>query len=97
MKAINALFDWVEYRLEQGWMRRAYLAIATLMLWKVTEWAMIFAQTSKLSGSDIALIIGAASVPASAVAKFAFDAYLDSRKRGTDSMSTTTTTVESTK
>jgi hypothetical protein len=41
---------------------------------------MAFAEASKLPGTDIGIIIGAVSVPASAVSKFAFDAYLESRK-----------------
>lgn len=78
---IDRIFRWTETRLDEGgWVRKSYLVVATVMLWKVTEWAMVFAQTSKLTGTEIAVIIGAVSVPASAVAKFAFDAYLESRR-----------------
>jgi len=78
---ITKAFIWLETRLDEGmWVRRAYLVIATLMLWRITEWAMMFAQTSKLTGTEIGVIIGAVSVPASAVAKFAFDSYQESRK-----------------
>lgn len=82
---LTAVFQWVEKRLDEGgWMRRSYLVAATVMTWRVTEWAMLFAvsaSTSKFTGMDIAAIIGAASLPVSAVAKFAFDAYLESRKK----------------
>jgi hypothetical protein len=78
---ITKSFVWLETRLDTGgWVRRIYLLIATLMLWRITEWAMAFAEASKLPGTDIGIIIGAVSVPASAVSKFAFDAYLESRK-----------------
>ena len=64
---INQVFIWLETRLDEGgWVRRAYLVVATLMLWRVTDWAMAFAQSSKLTGGDIGIIIGAVSVPASA-------------------------------
>lgn len=93
---ITKIFEWLETRCDEGgWVRRSYLVVATLMLWRVTEWAMVFAATSKQTGTEIGVIIGAVSVPASAVAKFAFDAYLESRRAAPgESYSRTKETVD---
>ena len=78
---MTKLFEWLEARLDQGgWVRRTYLVVATVLTWKVVMWSMSFAEASKLAGSEIALIVGAVGVPIAAVQKFAFDAYLESRK-----------------
>lgn len=82
---ITRLFRWVETRLDEGgWVRRAYLVIATVMLWRITEWAMAFTTSpaaNRFTGLDIAAITAAVSAPASIVAKFAFDTYIESRKQ----------------
>lgn len=78
---MTRLFQWLETRLDEGgWVRRTYLVAASVMTWKVTIWSMVFAEVSKLPGVETAAVIGAVGVPIAAVQKFAFDAYLDSRK-----------------
>jgi len=78
---MTKLFEWLEERLERGaWFRRVYVVVATVMTWRVTEWAFGYAATSKLPGIEQAAVIGAVTLPASAVVKFAFDAYMESRK-----------------
>lgn len=81
MNWLTTGFEWLEQRLDKGgWVRRTYLVVATILTWKVVIWSMAFVETSKLVGSDLAMIIGAVGVPIAAVQKFAFDAYLESRK-----------------
>lgn len=96
----TAFFVWIETRLDEGgWVRRTYLVIATVMLWRIAEWAMTFTLlpgAARFSGSDISLITGAVSVPASIVAKFAFDAYLESRRKASGESSATSSTTTST-
>lgn len=82
MDRLTNAFRWLETRLDEGgWVRRAYLLAATVMTWRVTEWAMGYVTTSKLPGLEQAAVIAAVTAPSAAVAKFAFDAYLDSRKK----------------
>lgn len=84
MKWLTSCFVWIETRLDTGgWVRRIYLVVATYMLWRITEWAMAFASNApvRFTGTDLGVIIGAVSLPASAVAKFAFDTYVESRKK----------------
>ena len=81
MSWITTAFEWAETRLDKGgWVRRTYLVAASAMTWKTVIWSMAYAETSKLGGADIAMILGAVGVPIAAVQKFAFDAYLESRK-----------------
>lgn len=97
---ITAAFVWLETRLDDGgWIRRTYLILATAMTWKYVLWAMGFATTSPRVGSDVAMIIAAIGVPIAAVQTFAFNAYLESRKRvpGETGTTTTTSTLEVTK
>lgn len=78
---MTKLFEWLEERLERGaWFRRIYVVVATVLTWRVTEWAFGYAATSKLPGIEQAAVIGAVTLPVSVVAKFAFEGYLASRK-----------------
>jgi hypothetical protein len=78
---LTTSFEWLEQRLDKGgWVRRTYLVVSTVLTWKVVIWSMAFVEASKLGGADIAMIVGAVGVPIAAVQKFAFDAYLESRK-----------------
>lgn len=79
---MTKFFEWIEDRLEKGaWFRRSYVVVATVLTWRVTEWAFTYAATSKLAnGVEQAAVIGAVTLPVSAVVKFAFDAYMESRK-----------------
>lgn len=77
---MTKLFEWLEVRLDEGgWVRRAYLVAATVMVWKFMLWAMGFAETSPRIGSDVAMILTAIGVPLSSVTGFAFSQYLKSR------------------
>jgi len=74
-------FIWLETRMDDGgWVRRAYLVIATGMTWNFVQWAMKFSEVSARPGGDVAMIIGAIGVPLSAVTGFAFSSYLKSRE-----------------
>ena len=78
---MTRIFEWIEDRLEKGaWFRRTYVVVATAMNWRVIEWSFDYAKTSKLSGVEQAAVIGAVVVPAAAVLKYGFDAYMESRK-----------------
>lgn len=77
---INKIFDWVEFRLDQGWTRRAYLFVSIVTTLQMVFWAQDFAVTSPRTGADIAMIIGAIGVPLSTLTGFAFSNYLTSRK-----------------
>lgn len=89
---MTRFFQWLELRLDEGgWVRRAYLVAATVLAWKVTQWGMEFAEkvlhaimADPANASAIMIAAGALIVsvvaPVMAVLKFAFDAYLDSRK-----------------
>lgn len=78
---ITNFFKWLETRLDEGgWVRRAYLVLATAMTWKVVIWAMEYAdKNSARPGADVALVIGAVAAIVAAVQTFAFNAYLKSR------------------
>lgn len=77
---ITFAFEWLEKRLDDGgWVRRAYLVLATAMTWKYVLWAMEFAVQSPRDASGVAMIITAIGVPVAAVQTFAFNAYLKSR------------------
>lgn len=78
---VNQSVLWLEKRQDDGaWFRRGYVVMATGLTWQVTLWAMRYAETStRTSGSDIALIIGAVVAPTGTVAAFAFKQYLESR------------------
>ena len=93
---ITRLFIWIETRFDDGgWMRKAYLALASLMTWNFVIWSQNFAMTSPRPGADIAMIIGAIGVPLSAVTGFAFREYLESRRTPPgETLSRTTTTLE---
>ncbi len=78
---ITGVFEWIENRLDTGgWIRRAYLVLATGMTWKVIIWAMAYAEANAgRPGSDVALVIGAVAAIVATVQTFAFKSYLESR------------------
>ena len=53
------------------------------MTWRVSVWAMGFAETSPRPGIDIAAIIAAVTAPVTLFAGSVFKGYLESRERGT--------------
>lgn len=73
---------WIEERLDGGgWVRRAYLVLATGMTWKVILWAMDYANANVAkNGTDVAIVIGAVAAIVATVQTFAFKSYLESRK-----------------
>lgn len=95
MNRFNAIIKWVETRLDEGgWVRRGFLVFSGVMLYQAQQWAFAFATGApvRFTGTDIAAIVAAATVPASIVAKFAFDAYLESRKRPSGTITRESTT-----
>lgn len=60
--------------------RRTYVIVGTCLTWVVTNWAMHFAETSKLSGTEMAAVIFAVTSVPGALLKYAFDAYNEARK-----------------
>jgi len=77
-------FQWVETRLEEGaWFRRLYVIAATCLIWRVTVWAMGFAEANAMRpGIEVAAIIAAVSAVPGAVVTFAFNQYLNTRTVG---------------
>lgn len=76
MKHLTDFWDWVDAR---GIKRSVVLGVAIYQTWLVTIWAMDFASNSLRPGGDIAMIIGAVSLPCSTFAGFVFRAYLESK------------------
>lgn len=76
MKYLTEFWDFVDQR---GVMRRLVLGIAIYLTWKVTLWGMTYVEGSTRIGSDLAMIIGAVTLPVSTFAGFVFRSYLDSR------------------
>lgn len=71
---------WLETRLDEGaWFRRIYVLTATWLTWASVRWAMYFAETSKLSGVEVAAVIAAVEAPIAVVQAFAFNHYLGAR------------------
>lgn len=72
-----AFWDFIDRR---GVIRRAVLGAAIWMTWRVSAWAMWFAESSERPGIDVAAIIAAVSAPITLFAGSAFKGYLDSRE-----------------
>lgn len=51
------------------------LSLSLIMLWRVSEWGMMFARTSNLNGMEIAAILAAVQVPATCLAGYAFKIF----------------------
>ena len=75
MKIIERFWNWIDSR---GVIRRVILGIAIWMTWRVTEWAMNFANTEEIS-VNTAAVIAAVTAPVVAFGGYVFKAYLDSR------------------
>lgn len=76
MSLVSRLWDWVDAR---AVVRRAMLGCTMWMVWRSTAWSMEYAASSKLSGADIALVIGAATAPVVALLGYVFKVYATSR------------------
>lgn len=80
-------FKWVETRLDEGaWFRRIYLMSVTGLVFKVTFWAMDYADRAvvlKADPSGVAMVVGAVSAVAAALLGHGFSCYLDSRESRT--------------
>jgi Mn2+/Fe2+ NRAMP family transporter len=80
MNLLIKICEVIETRLDAGgWVRRVYLFLATVMVWKFMLWAMHFAETSPRTGPDVAMIIAAIGAVVAPVTAFAFSNYLTSR------------------
>lgn len=70
-------WDWIDSRYI---VRRVVLFITVWMTWEAFWWGTSFVyKTSLTSGTDIALVIAAVTVPITALQKFAFDTYTSGR------------------
>ena len=97
MNRITEFIKWVETRLDEGgWVRRSYLVVATLMAWNFVIWSQNFAMTSPRPGAEVAMIIGAIGAVVAPITAFAFNNYLESRRKpaGETSVSTSSTKTE---
>lgn len=70
---------WWDFVDQRGVIRRIVLGIAIWMTWRVSMWAMIYAETSTRPGLDIAAIIAAVTGPVTIFGGYAFKAYIVSR------------------
>ncbi len=59
----------------------AMLVVAVIMLWRVSEWGMMFAASCMKSGTDIAMITAAVQLPATAFAGYVFKMYQEGKKQ----------------
>lgn len=57
------------------------LVVATVMLWRVSEWGMSFAMTCAKSGVDVAAITAAVQLPATFFAGWIFKLYQEGKKQ----------------
>ena len=55
------------------------LTLSLIMLWRVSEWGMMFARTSNLNGMEIAAILAAAQAPASLLVGWAFKVFQENK------------------
>lgn len=78
---ITDAFIWFETRLDQGqWFRRIYVIVATVSTLSAISWGKTFAMTTKMSGSDAALVLAALFAPLAAIQTFAFTDYIKSKQ-----------------
>jgi len=76
---MNRLLEWMERKNILS-VRSAMLYISVWMTYDATHWGAQFAETTKLTnGTDIALIIAAATAPITAFTTFVYKFYSDSR------------------
>jgi len=75
------LFVWFETRLDQGqWFRRIYVIVATTSTLSAISWGKTFAMTTKMTGSDAALVLAALFAPLAAIQTFAFTDYMKAKQ-----------------
>lgn len=58
------------------------LASSIYLLYEVSRWATAFADASARTGAEIAMIVAAATAPATLLAGYAFKLYIDSKAGG---------------
>lgn len=81
MNKITSFFVWFENRLDQGqWFRRIYVIIATTSTLSAISWGKTFAMTTKMTGSDAALVLAALFAPLAAIQTFAFTDYMKAKQ-----------------
>lgn len=76
---LSLIGRWWTFVDERGIVRRAVLGVAIWMTWRVSVWAMGYAETSPRPGVDIAAIIAAVTAPVTLFAGAIFRAYTESR------------------
>lgn len=76
---LSLIGRWWAFVDERGIVRRAVLGVAIWMTWRVSVWAMGYAETSPRPGVDIAAIIAAVTAPVTLFAGAIFRAYTESR------------------
>ncbi len=76
---LSLIGRWWTFVDERGIVRRAVLGVAIWMTWRVSVWAMGYAETSPRPGVDIAAIIAAVTAPVTLFAGAIFKAYTESR------------------
>lgn len=73
---MTKFWDWIDTR---GIVRRVVLGVAVWMTWRVSVWAMGYAEASDKPGVEVAAIIAAATAPVTLFAGSVFKAYVESR------------------
>lgn len=76
---LSLISRWWTFVDERGIVRRTVLGVAIWMTWRVSVWAMGYAETSPRPGVDIAAIIAAVTAPVTLFAGAIFRAYTESR------------------
>ncbi len=75
---LTRLWDFIDNR---GVIRRIVLAVAVWMTWRASLWAMAYADGSNESGAEIAMIVGAVTLPITTFCGYVFKAYLESGEK----------------
>lgn len=75
---LGMFWDFLDRR---GVIQIAVLGVAIWMTWRVSIWAMGYAEESERPGIDIAAVIAAVTGPVTVFGGFIFKAYVDSLPR----------------
>lgn len=76
MKFVSDFWDFVDNRQA---VRRSVLIFTVGMVWYSTAWAQGYAAASERTGTDVALIIGAATGPLTVLMGYVFKLYAEGR------------------
>lgn len=75
---MKAFLQWADGR-NFASVRAFTLAASVYLLYEASRWSTAFAEVSARSGNEIALIITAATAPATLLAGYAFKLYVESK------------------